>query len=375
LKIRIMGKDYNFFDLLAYTVLTAGLRQFHREGAGMRSEQWNTLVRTVNGERAPRIPVALIADTPWIPPFLGISTVDYIGVPQSWLHANLAVARRFPDVIFVPGFWVEPGMAAEPSGFGCRIEFSSEQPPSIHPIAADVGLVDGLAQPNPLRDGLMPLVLAQYRHALPLVRAEGMDIRMVAARGPLAVAAHLFGLSEFLVGLKTEQALTHRLLKMTTRLAKEWLSAQAAVLPAADGILVLDDVVGFLSRDDYQEFAHPYLKEIFSLPAAVKIFHNDTDSPVCYEFLADLGINAFNFTHLRSLGDVRARVGDSVCLMGNVPPRDVLAAGSAAAVTDHARRCIAENAGHPAFLLSAGGGLSPGTPAENIDALVRAASA
>jgi uroporphyrinogen decarboxylase len=339
----------------------------------VRAEHWNDLVRAVRGERTARTSVALIVDTPWIPPFQGLSTVDYISIPDAWLRANLAVARRFPEVIFLPGFWVEPGMAAEPSGFGCRIEFSADQPPSIHPIGSDIALVEGLAQPNPGRDGLMPLVLAQYRHVLPLVRAEGMDIRMVAARGPLAVASHLFGLTEFLIGLKTDPTMTHRLLKMTTKLARDWLSAQAEAIQGADGILVLDDVVGFLSRDDYQEFAHPYLKEIFSLPVEVKILHNDTDSPVCYEFLADLGINAFNFTHLQRLGDVRSRIGDSVCLIGNVPPRDVLAQGDPETVADHARRCFAENAGHPAFLLSAGGGVSPGTPADNIDAMVRAA--
>lgn len=339
----------------------------------MRADQWNALVHAVRGERGARTSVALIVDTPWIPPFLGLSTVDYIGVPQVWLQANLMVARRFPDVIFLPGFWVEPGMAAEPSGFGCRIEFSDDQPPAIHAIGTDIAQAAVLAQPDPRRDGLMPLVLAQYRHALPLVREEGMEIRIVAARGPLAVASHLLGLTEFLVGLKTDPAGTHRLLRTTTQLARDWLSAQADVLPGAEGILVLDDVIGFLSREDYQEFAHPYLKEIFSLPAAVKILHDDTDSPVCYEFLADLGINAFNFTHLRSIPDVRARVGDSICLIGNIPPRDVLAQGDAAAVDDNARRCIRENAGHPAFLLSAGGGVSPGTPAENIDAMAGAA--
>jgi uroporphyrinogen-III decarboxylase len=339
----------------------------------MRVDHWNTLVRAVHGQPVAPTPVALIVDTPWIPPFLGLSTVDYISVPEVWLRANLAVARRFPDVILLPGFWVEPGMAAEPSGFGCRLEFSENQPPSIHALCSDIAQTESLTAPNPRTDGLMPLVLAQYRHALPLVRAEGMDIRMVAARGPLAVASHVIGLTPFLVGLKTEPALTHRLLRMTTNLAKEWLAAQADVLPNADGILVLDDVIGFLSREDYLEFAHPYLKEIFSAPASVKILHDDTDSPVCYEFLADLGINAFNFTHLQSITSARARAGDSVCLMGNIAPRDVLAQGSGDAVTRAARDCLRQNAGHPAFLLSAGGGASPGTPADNIDAMVAAA--
>jgi len=140
------------------------------------------------------------------------------------------------------------------------------------------------------------------------------------------------------------------------------------------GIMVLDDVVGFLSREDYRGFADPCLREIFSLPAEVRIFHNDTDSPVCYEFLAALGVNVFNFTHLRGIPEVRARVGDSVCLMGNVAPLDVLAKAGPAGAAEHARRCVKENAGHPAFLLSAGGGVSPGTTAESIDALVKAAA-
>jgi uroporphyrinogen-III decarboxylase len=339
----------------------------------VRPSQWNTLVHAAHGERADHTPVALIVDSPWIPPFLGMSTVDYIGVPDLWLQANLAVAKRFPDVILLPGFWVEPGMASEPSGFGCRISFSDGQPPSVHAIASDITEIDGLETPNPRRDGLMPLVIAQYRHAVSRVRAEGMDIRMVAARGPLAVASHLLGLTGFLTGLKTEPAMTHRLLKVTTKLAKDWLSAQAEVLPNVDGIMVLDDVMGFLSREDYLEFAHPYMRDLFSIPATVKILHNDTDSPVCYEFLREIGANVFNFTHHQGIGSVRTRVGDTVCLMGNVAPLDVLAQGDPAAVDANARRCIAENAGHPAFLLSAGGGVSPGTTAANIDALVRAA--
>jgi uroporphyrinogen decarboxylase len=265
-------------------------------------------------------------------------------------------------------------MAAEPSAFGCRVSFPSNRPPSIHPIAADIAELDSLAPVNPRQDGLMPLVLAQYRHVLPKVRAEGMDIKIAASRGPLALASHLLGLTAFLVGLKTEPERTHRLLTITTRTVKEWLEAQAEALPGIEGIMVLDDVMGFLSREDYLEFAHPYFKDVFSAAAGLKILHNDTDSPVCYEFLGNLGVNVFNFTHLQGIGSVRERVGDSVCLMGNVAPLDVLARGSAEETAESARSCIALNNGHPAFLLSAGGGVSPGTPEKNIRALVAAAT-
>lgn len=348
----------------------------------MRPADWQRLSKAARGERlsAPPYkadsapPVALIVDSPWIPGFLGISTVDYITIPEVWFQANMTMMKRFPEVIFLPGFWVEPGMAAEPSAFGCRVSFLSNQPPSIYPIAADIAELDALSPVNPRQDGLMPLVLAQYRYALPKVRAEGMDIKIAASRGPLALAAHLLGLTGFLVGLKTEPEKTHRLLKITTRTVTEWLEAQAETLPGVEGIMVLDDVMGFLSREDYLEFAHPYFKDVFSATTGLKILHNDTDSPVCYEFLGDLGVNVFNFTHLQGIKSVRARVGDSVCLMGNVAPLDVLARGSAERTAESARLCIDENNGHPAFLLSAGGGVSPGTPDQNIRALIAAAT-
>jgi uroporphyrinogen decarboxylase len=174
--------------------------------------------------------------------------------------------------------------------------------------------------------------------------------------------------------MKTEPERTHRLLTITTRAVREWLEAQAEVLPGIEGILLLDDVMGFLSREDYLEFAHPCFKEIFSAAAGLKILHNDTDSPVCYEFLGDLGVNVFNFTHMQSIRSVRERVGDSVCLMGNVPPLDVLVRGSAEQAAESAKSCIALNNGHPAFILSAGGGVSPGTPDHNIRALITAAT-
>jgi uroporphyrinogen decarboxylase len=339
----------------------------------MRKSQWEQILKAARGEPQPAVPAAFIADSPWIPPYLSISTVDYIAEPETWLNANLTVMNRFPEAVFLPGFWVEPGMAAEPSGFGCPVSFSDAQPPSIHPIGDDIADLDDLQPPNPLSDGLMPLVLSHYRHAVPRVRALGMDIKIAAVRGPLALAAHLIGLTAFLVGLKTEPARTARLLDVTTRAVKEWLDAQLQVLPGAEGVLVLDDVVGFLSRDDYREFAHPHLKDVFNVKAAVKAYHNDADSSVCYEFLHDLGVNVFNFTHLRDIQTVRGLVGDNVCLMGNVPPLDVLAQGTREESGARARACLNANKGHPAFMLSAGGGVSPGTPGENLKAVIEAA--
>jgi uroporphyrinogen decarboxylase len=61
-----------------------------------------------------------------------------------------------------------------------------------------------------------------------------------------------------------------------------------------------------------------------------------------------------------------------MALLGNVAPLDTLVRGTPDEVYAEARACIEKAAPGGGFVLSAGGGASPGTPAENIDALVRA---
>jgi uroporphyrinogen decarboxylase len=118
------------------------------------------------------------------------------------------------------------------------------------------------------------------------------------------------------------------------------------------------------------------LAEVFSaFPGVVKIFHNDTDNPVSYPFLTELGIHIFNFTHLQPIEKVRERVGPEVCLMGNVSPLEILVKGTADQVREETRRCLDAYPGRAGLLLSAGGGVSPGTPGPNLTALIEAVGA
>jgi len=339
----------------------------------MRKEHWEIVKRVALG-KPEKFHAAFIVDSPWIPNHLGISTIDYISLPMVWFRANMEVMRHFPDAIFLPGFWIEMGMAVEPSGYGCRFSLYADQPPSIHPLFSDINAVDRLHLPNPRQDGLMPVILAQYRNALPMVRAEGMEIKIVAARGPLALASHLMGVTDFLIAMKTEPEKTHRLLKMTTRTVVQWLEAQADVLPDVEGIMVLDDIMGFMGEKDYQEFAHPYLKEALSLPVTVRLLHNDTPNPICFKYLEDLRVNIFNFSHQVSISEMRKLAGESVSLMGNISPLDVMVNSTPEKNYQEARGILEDNAGHPRFLLSTGGGLSMGTPGANIKAILHAAS-
>jgi uroporphyrinogen decarboxylase len=91
------------------------------------------------------------------------------------------------------------------------------------------------------------------------------------------------------------------------------------------------------------------------------------------ESLVEANFDVFNFSHEMEIGAVKARMGHRVALMGNVPPLDVGVRGTAEEVMRLALECLDSAAPGGGMILSFGGGVSPGTPPENVDALLAAA--
>ncbi len=220
----------------------------------------------------------------------------------------------------------------------------------------------------------MPLILQRYGDAERRLLPEGLKVPMVAARGPFAVAGWLLGMSECLIALKAEPEASGHLLDALTETIIAWLRAQIAVLRAPEGILLLDDIVGMLSPTMFEQLARPRFARIFeAFPGLIRVFHNDTPCAHLAAPLATLGFEVFNFSHAMAMADVQ-RAMPGVALMGNVPPFDVLARGTPAEVAGWAAECLRQTGGRR-LILSAGGGVSPETPPEAIDALVTAAQA
>jgi len=324
------------------------------------------------GEPDP-VPVALIVDSPWLPGYAGIDTRDYFLFPEKWLDINRGLLERFPDAVWIPGFWVEYGMAAEPSAFGAKVRFHPDRPPSIEPLVTGLDFWADVKPANPHEDGLMPLVLRLYRVLDDRLRAEGLGIRMVAARGPMTVASWLVGTTPLLLGVASDPAAVSRLLETLTTTIIHWLHAQLAAIQAPEGILLLDDIVGMVSRRHYEALIGPHLRRIFDeFDGLLRVYHNDTPCLHLAASLAEANFDVFNFSHEVDIAEVKARMGRRVALMGNVPPLDVGVRGTPADVARYARECLDKGAPGGGMILSFGGGVSPGTPPENIDALLQA---
>lgn len=342
----------------------------------MKTKHWELFLQTIHAENT-ILPVGLIVDSPWMPGYCKISTIDFFAQPEIWMNAYVKIKRDFPDLLFLPDWWAEYGMATEPSGFGCKIDFSDGTPPTVRHIihdAEDTETIDGLEIPDPRKNGFMPLLLSLQRSLLPRIRDIGDDIQIVSTRGPLTIAAHLMGVTEFLVLLKLDPDAAHTLLKKTSALCVRWLEAQLENLPDAKGVLVLDDLSGFLSKDDYLEFAHPYLKSVFA-PFAdrIRLFHNDTDSDVCYPYLGDLGIDLLNPTCKKPIARIRGLVDPRIVILGSLETL-MLVNGTAEDVDKATRALIADyasanNGSKKGLIVSTGGGAPMDARADTIRAM------
>jgi uroporphyrinogen decarboxylase len=341
----------------------------------MTDTQWDLLKRTIKGERSEHLPTGFIVDCPWLPNWYGVTILDYFSNDEIWSKANLKAIRDFPEVMFLPGFWSEYGMCTEPSAFGARCSFPVNEFPHAHKITLSVNDIDSLPSPNPRTDGLLPLMLNRLKLAQPRIEEAGHKIRFAVARGPLNIASYLMGTSEFLTLLMMDPAKAVRLVKKITAFLKEWLSLQRETFPTIDGIFLLDDIIGFLGQAEFCTYGLPYFKELYSTDVSVKFLHNDAGCKVSAPFLPDIGINLFNMGFDITLNELKTLTGNKVTLVGNIPPRDVLASGTPDDVTRVTAELINSLSDASRVILSCGGGMPPGVKSENIEAFLSAAKA
>ncbi len=335
---------------------------------------WERFKQAARLEEPDQVPVAFIVDSPWLPGYAGLNTLDFFLLPDEWYKIHRGLLDRFPDAVWIPGFWVEYGMAAEPSALGARVHFYHNRPPSVEAIVTDIAHWAEASVPDVKEAGFMPLTLRLYKHAEARLQAEGLGLKMVAARGPMVTAGWVMGITDLMTGLVTHPKEISKFLDTVTTMIINWLQAQLDTLKSPEGIMLLDDIVGMVSVDHYNELVAPHLQRIFNeFEGLVRIYHNDTPCAHLYPAFTEANFDVFNFSHEADISVVKAQMGHRVALMGNVPPLSVGVRESPEVVARAAKDCLDKAAPGGGLILSVGGGVSPDMPAENMDAMLEAA--
>ena len=328
--------------------------------------------QTARLEHCDCVPVALVASSSYVPSYAGMDYRDYYALPSRWHEANVTLARRFPDVLLLPGFCVEWGMAQLAGAYGVRMHFHRDQPPSCSPLVKDVRCWANVAPIDPHEHGPLPLILRQQRVAEEMLQAEGFGGHFAFSWGPMSLASAVMGITGLMEAIVDEPQATARTLESMTTSSIRWLEAQLEVLREPAGIFIGDDVSGLVSTCHFKELVLPRLQRLFAgFDGLLKVYHNDTPCRHLVQSLPDAGFDLWHFSHELDIGSVAREIGHRVALMGNVPPLSVGLRGSPEDVRRSAQECIRSAEGR-SLVLSFGGGIPCGSPPENVDALVEA---
>ncbi len=333
----------------------------------MTNDQWELFLKTVRGETPEKPVTGFIIDSPWIPGWAGISTLQFYSSEEIWFQTNKKAIETFPDVIFLPGFWSEFGMCTEPSAFGAKLVWNDFSLPHADKIMNNISEAAKLKVPNHKTDGLLPFIIQRLENYQKPIQKMGHEIKFAIARGPLNVASFLLGTTELMMGFMMDPENSHKLLETITQFSVNWLAYQKEKFPSIEGILVLDDIVGFIGDDECKEYAIPYIKRIFNaFDSKLNFFHNDAQGLISTPYLKEMGVHLFNFSFEHTMKEIRELAGPEIALIGNLPPRDVLAAATPDVVRDETRKMIAEFGDKNRVIWSCGGGMPPNVTTENI---------
>lgn len=335
----------------------------------MNNAHWQTLLNVIDGGVAECLPTGFIIDSPWLPGWFGISTLDYYTSDRLWFEANKKAIETFPDVMFLPGFWSEYGMCTEPSAFGAKCRWSDASLPHAEAVSSDFDVLCALPKPDVRSDGLLPFIINRLKNTQPQIEAMGHGIRFAVARGPLNIASFLSGTTELMMAMMEEPEKCHRFIDMISDFLIDWIGYQMKTFPSIEGILLLDDIVGFVGDEQCREFVVPCFKKIYgAFDTKVNFLHNDAAGRVSAPYLPEMGVNLFNYSFEHSVTEMQKLTNGKVTLLGNIPPRDVLQLGT----SDDVRRAVGESlrgvTDRRRIIMSCGGGMPQEVSSENINA-------
>ncbi len=243
------------------------------------------------------------------------------------------------------------------------------------PIIRTAGDMTSVRPIDPLRNGLMPQALDQYRYFWEHLENEciekyGYLDGIATSFGPVELAAVLMGHGNFYMSLVEEPEKMHELLKVTTDSVIRWLEAQEKVNGSLKIIAIADHIPGQVSKEHFEELWLPYTNAVTeAFPNAMMIYHNEFPIPYI-EALTEFRFHVFHFGG--ELEPVKNALGDRVTLVGNLHPVSLMLHGSVEEVYEEARQCLRKGIPGGPFLLSTAGGLAPGTPLGNLEAMAAA---
>ena len=283
------------------------------------------------------------------------------------LDIDGVVVRLFSEVKFIDDI-----RFVDDWGVTLKLDPSGEALVIDGPIK-EAGDLKGYKPPTPKETDIMALSYCVQK--LGGERASIMSIRC-----PFRLSWNLLGgMEKLLIAFRRNPDLVHQLVRITTDYIKEEITLSVkmgADIISLDGDLAYDSGT-FMAPELYEKFFHPFYSEIvkYAHDQGVQIFkHSDGDVWKLIDYWLESGFDGIHpfQPQCMDIGEAKEKIGDKVCLMGNIDCIRTLVSGTVEDVEEEVKQTIEIAAPNGGYILASSNTIHPGVKPENYIAMVKA---
>ena len=337
------------------------------------------LIKVMNFEEVPRVPVSTLSGATWAIKQEGISPEELLRLPDAGAKIILDTCDRL-NVDIVYGGRAIPHVILRAMGGeinNSRVGLPGEviQKPLQELEEIRNWTVDQVME-NLRRDEEYQLLLKQTR----IIAEKTGEERFVGVGsfGPFTTAAQLVGVNEFMMYLsdEDEEDLVREVLEFAEEvvyhLTMDFLEAGGNLVYIAEPVSSGD----LISEDYFETYSLPYLKQLndrLSEKCPYMLLHICGKTMERISALKDSGIAIFSVDSL-DLEEALKRAGGKITIMGTLSPVRVLEQESPEEIYQKAQNLVQTAGFSGGFIMAPGCDLTPDTSYEHIEAMVRAVS-
>lgn len=271
------------------------------------------------------------------------------------------------SVLGLENFRIPFDMNIEPEAMGCTLDWRrwDNQPWVSKPAVEHLGDLENLELPDLKRDGRFPVVISAIQELREMPGAMDIPI-IVGVEGPFTMAAQMFGVERFIMGLYREKEVMEKLLDLCDRICTAY--SQELSDRGADAITIIDGTSSsdMISPDDFERHSLPHLSRSIDGTDIPKILHVCGRIIPIREQLVSAGADVLSVDSGEDIAALKT-LADGRCLIaGNIDVVHVLLRGEVQRIIQETRRCISES-----DIPCPGCGFPPATRSESILTMVR----
>jgi len=196
--------------------------------------------------------------------------------------------------------------------------------------------------------------------------------------GPISTAIAIRPIEKVLRDTRKNPEKLKELIALAVDNSLKWV--EAFTKEFGPGIVSISDPVtctDILSLKQFEEFSFPELKRLIlgikEITGLKPSLHICGHTKGIWDYLKGLEISSFSVDNCEDLGETSETLGDTMTIVGNVPPVEILRNGTIDDVIESVKECIQKAAKSPkGYIISSGCQVPLGTPKENLEAYVYA---